>query len=161
MIYSAPDRHVNSITSQVLLLVQTLAEWWGDPEEGNSGLAGRQGAPPGITASSEGTSHLTLGHKRTGSTNHQRGLPGAEQVQTLPGSPGGKVPAFPQGLPAPGAGLIWPWVLQTLPPPPDTRTYKSQPPKPRLGTHKSAIMGGRNLSTPALRLKLHPKISAC
>lgn len=87
MIYSAPDRHVNSITSQVLLLVQTLAEWWGDPEEGNSGLAGRQGAPPGITASSEGTSHLTLGHKRTGSTNHQRGLPGAEQVQTLPGSP--------------------------------------------------------------------------
>ena len=27
------------------------------------------------------------GHKRTGSTNHQHGLPGAEQMQTLPGSP--------------------------------------------------------------------------
>lgn len=46
LIDSAPDGHVNRITSQVFPLAQTLAEWWGDPEEGDSDEAGLQGAPP-------------------------------------------------------------------------------------------------------------------
>lgn len=33
LIHAAPSRLVNNITPQTLLLVQTLAEWWGDPKD--------------------------------------------------------------------------------------------------------------------------------
>lgn len=127
----------------------------GDPEEGNLSLAGHQGALPGIAASSQGTSHLTLVTSAQAQPTSSRAYPGLStnavrpgvglRSQTLPGglpggrclpSHGGSRGARAQALD--GADTISP-ALELIPKP------NAQP---RLGTQQLWEAD----STPAMRL---------
>lgn len=153
-IYLAPDRLGNSITSKILPLVQTLAEGWGDPEEGNSTLAIKE--PPGVTASSKVTSP-ELGPWSQLHRFNQPTAGAASGRAPCRGHPGGAArregALLPTGLAGspvdvcPVARRTGHCLLQT-PPPLLYTLFESQTPKPLLGAHRNAIMRGGNYAAP-------------
>lgn len=150
------SRHVSNITSQMLPLVQRLAEWQGDPEEARLSLAIKElhlESPP----RSKGTSCLTLVTTAQAQPRSSRAL-----GTCCLGGAAGHRPLEGRCLQAdfcPGARRTLHCLPQALPPL-LYALFKSQTPKPLLGTHRNAIMGGGNHSTPETHLKLYPKISA-